>query len=111
MLNINEQQMTAFNQNAITQFRDRMIQHLRAAFPEQTLVIFDEQLKRQVQSGIIQAMHYNIKTEWDIRRYLEYTLLNSANFKHNQPAPEIIAILTSTGIDGTIKMDKIEQLA
>ncbi len=87
-----------------------MILHLRTAFPEQTLVIFDEQLKLQVQAGIIQAMHYDIKMEWDIRRYLEYSLLNSADFKHNQPAPEIIAILTSTGIDGTIKMDRIEQL-
>lgn len=110
MLNINEQQMTAFKQNAMEQFRDKMIQHLRTAFPEQTLVIFDEQLKQYVQSGIIQAMQYAITQEWDIRRYLEYALCHGWNFDHPLSSPEINKILTTPDIDGTKKMNTIEQL-
>ncbi len=109
MLTLNEQQLTAHQENKMDHVRDKMIQFLRSSHPDQIFDIVDEQLQQYVQSGIINAMQYHIKMEQDVCRYLEYSLFYGWDFGRSPSTPWITELLIDPHINSTTKMDKIEQ--
>jgi hypothetical protein len=109
MLVIRKEQMEVFKKAEIEYFENRMLKHLRSVFPIQTKIINDDELLKLIQVGINNSQKYGIKMEWDIRRYLECSVLYGWDFDENQKTKWATEILSDQSIDGKIKMDKIEQ--
>lgn len=109
MLVIRKEQMDVFQKEEIRNFENRMLKHLRSVFPIQTRIIKDDELLKLIQAGINNSRKYDIKMEWDIRRYLECSVLYGWDFDKNPKTKWATEILNDKTIDARKKMDKIEE--
>ena len=105
---IRRQQMEVFGDYMRRQFEWRMVHHLRARFPNETMLLDEDSLQDLVVSGIRQAEDYGIDVEEDIRRYLEYMMVLSRDFDTNPHTAWASDILRRGNIDGSRKMDEID---
>lgn len=109
MLVIREEQMEVFKKVAIENFENRMFKHLRTVFSIQTMTLNDYELLKLIQVGIYNSKKYGMKMEWDIRRYLECSVLYGWDFDENPKTKWARKILNDQSINAREKMDKIEQ--
>ena len=109
MLIIRPEQIEIFKQVEIKKFENRMLKHLRAVFPVQTKTSNDDELLKLIQVGIDHSLKYGITMEWDIRRYLECSVLYGWDFDQNPETKWAIDILNDSSLDAREKMDKIEK--
>ena len=107
MLVISQKQMKIFQNTEIRKFEDRMLEHLRKVFPEETDAIKDNELLKLIQAGINNAQKYEMEMEWDIRRYIECSFLYGWDFDKNKKTEWAINILEDKSIGTREKMDKV----
>lgn len=108
MLKMRKQVMKAFRQMMLEQFEDEMVLHLRSAFPKKTEAADDEQLRALVRKGIARADGYEVVLVGDVQRYLEYMVDYGEDFDRDPTVSWAGQILRTDGIDGTEKMDRLD---
>ena len=110
MLLIRKKQIDALEESEIAKFETRMRQHLRTAFPDQTVALEDDALTALICHGMGKAKHHGIDMEWDVRRVIECCLLLGPAFGEDAETAAAGDILRDDTLDGREKMDKIEQM-
>ncbi|WP_069472304.1 hypothetical protein [Candidatus Marithrix sp. Canyon 246] len=109
MLTIREEQMDVFSQAMLKPFENSMVVHLNNNFPDETREISEGELRVLIQKGIKQAEQYQITLEDDVRRYLEFMVMYDQNFETNPNTAWASEILHAKELDGTTKMDVIDE--
>jgi hypothetical protein len=100
--------MRILGEDARRQFELRVLAHLRAAFATYVGERSDAELLTMIQKGIGHAKNYQVITEADVARYVEYMVLYGPDFDSAPKYSWAGAILRATGITGKQKMDKID---
>ena len=107
MLTIREEQMEVFRQAARPRFVERMMEHLRVTYTEQTAQVSDPALQADVENGIECASGYGIETKYEIQQFLECRIELGPDF---DTAPETAwagEILHDGQMSAEEKMDAI----
>lgn len=109
MLIIRNEQREAFRLYMREKFERRMSAHLQSRFPEQTNDMTEQSMSDFIRSGITKAEGYQIVTEGDVQRFLEYMCTLGADFDINSETSWAAEILGNEHIDGSEKIDRIEE--
>ncbi|MEZ5582695.1 MAG: hypothetical protein R3F37_07930 [Candidatus Competibacteraceae bacterium] len=109
MLIIRREQMDRLGQQMEKVFAKRMVTYLRDAYPERTQKVDDERLAEVVQHGIEKAQSHNVEYEDDIRRFLDYMMLYGPKMDSQSSTSWIGNILRRADLDGTEKMDLLDE--
>jgi hypothetical protein len=110
MLTIREEQMQALSGLVLEQYERRMVEHLRATFPDRTKNLQDDRIRAAVQSCVKNANDHGIVYEDDIRRFIEYVVIYGTALDARAETRWIGDILRRDDLDGTAKMDLIDSL-
>lgn len=110
MLTITEEQMSSLSQAPLKQFELDMFHYLTDNFPEDTKDKSKQELQTLIHEGIKQAGQYQIEFEDDVRRYLEFMVMYAQDFNKNPDTTWAHETLHSEKLDGTEKMDLIDEL-
>src|SRR5712671_4670332 len=105
MLMIRKEQMRAFEENLLRQFEWQMVRYLRSSFAAQVGPMSDEELSFFIRRGITKSEQYGIANSGDISRYVGYMVTYGPDF---DTAPWAANILSTPRINGTQKMDRID---
>ncbi len=92
----------------IRQFEQYMIGHLRENFPDQTQDVSDEKIRTVIQYGIKKAESFGIEYEYDIQRFMEYMVIYGRELDTKEDTRWLGDILRRDDLDGTAKMDEID---
>ena len=106
MLTMRSEQMGVLSHDVRRRFELQMHGHLRQHFASQTEHMTDGELLAHITSGITKAEMYGIKSQFDVMRFLEYTVMYGTDFDSRSPWAR--KILNSPDISGTKKMDRID---
>lgn len=106
MLTIQQEQIEAMQKMRERDFQERLARHLKLIYP--TLVPGDVDLETLIYWNIARASEYEVVTEADIARYLEYVIFFGEQFDTDPDLPWIHEILADDNLDGTKKMDLID---
>ena len=109
MLTIRREQMEALGRQSLQQFEAALLEHLRTRFPTQTDGRLDPELRTMIHDGIDRATVYGITLENDVRRYVEWMVLYGPDFDRNPETAWAGDILRTDDLDGTEKIDRIEE--
>ncbi len=109
MLTIRKEQMEVLSRYMLKQFEDRMVVHLRNTFPDKTKDMPETNLHNLIQTGIEQSGQYDVELEYDVRRYLEFMMIYGSDFDMNPKTAWANEILHNKNMDGTFKMDLIDE--
>ena len=109
MLVIREEQIEILSQYMLKQFENRMVIHLNKNFPDETQKMSKKELCTLIQTGIKQAEQYEVTLENDVRRYLELMVMYGQHFETNPDMAWASEILNVKKLDGTAKMDLIDE--
>ncbi len=109
MLIIRKEQMDIFGRYMLKQFEDRMVLHLRSAFPKQTKDKPEPDLRLIIQLGIEKAASYDVEGEDDVQRYLGYMVIYGPDFDRNRQTSWAGDILRIENLHGKLKMDRIDE--
>jgi hypothetical protein len=77
---IRKDQTEAFRQQMINGFEDRMMAHLREAFPDEVRGLDDAMLRETVRHGVRRARQYGIENERDTARFIDLMFLVRRDF-------------------------------
>ena len=108
MLKVRREQMETFRTQRQARFVQRMMDYLRVTFPAQTENLTDDRLQATVQQGERKAQDYDIVYEDDIRRFLGYVVVYGLTLDSRPQTQWIADILHRHDIDGTVKMDFLD---
>lgn len=108
MLVIRQEQMDVLSAYTRAQFEQRMVDHLRAKFPDRTQELPDERIRLVVQNSTKKAESYSIEYEDDIRRFIEYLVIYGTRLDTREETRWIGEILRRDDLTGTAKMDLID---
>lgn len=108
MLVIRREQMDVLSAYMRAQFEQRMVNHLRAKFPERTQDLPDERIRSVVQNSTKKAESYGIEYEDDIRRFIEYLVIYGVRLDTREETWWIGDVLRRNDLNGAAKMDLID---
>jgi len=108
MLKMRKQVMMAFRRMMLEQFEDETVLHLRSAFPQKTEASSEQELRALVRKGIARADGYGVLLVDDVQHYLEYMVDYGEDFDRDPAVSWAGEILRTEGIDGTEKMDRLD---
>ncbi len=108
MLLIRKEQMEVLSAYMREQFEWRMVEHLRATFPDRTRDLPNERIRVVVRDSIRKAESYGIEYEDDIRRFIEYLVIYGLQLDTQAETQWIGDILRRNDLDGTAKMNLID---
>jgi hypothetical protein len=108
MLVIRKEQMDILSAHMRARFEWRMVDHLRAKFPDRTKELPDEKIRLVVQDSMRKAKGYHIEYEDDIRRFIEYLVIYGIRLDVREETQWIGDILRRDDLTGTAKMDLID---
>ena len=106
---IRKKQKEALSKYMLKEFEDRMVVHLKTTFPNQTKDMPEPDLRGMIQVGVDKAKGYDIAIEEDVQQYLEYMVSYGADFDANPKMSWAGDILRTKNLDGTTKMDRIDE--
>ena len=109
MLRIRHEQMRALGEALRRDFERRMMAYLRGNFGAHAAERSDEQMLAFIREGISNAERYAIRAEGDVSRFIEYALVYGSDFDTRLKWVE--NVLRTDGINGTQKMDRIDNQA
>ena len=92
--------MQAFRRDTLTQFQSRMVSHLHAIWSGS-----DQELTVLVEDGVKQALGFDIRSEQDVQRYLEYMAYFGREFAS---LPWASTVLRDSDRTGTEKVDRLQ---
>jgi hypothetical protein len=99
--------MSAFSACMVQEFENRMVAHLRAAYPLESGILSEADLRNSIRNGLAKAQRYGIDSETDVRRYLECMMLWGRDFDTDGQRPWAARILGAASLAGREKMDAI----
>jgi len=108
MLTIRPEQMTVLRQYMRDTFQHRMMAHLRERFTGQTKDLHDAELLQTIDDRMDQANTYGVRTEQDVRRFLEYAIELGPGFPTGPSMAWARRILEDRTLNGTRKMNQID---
>ncbi len=93
MLIISKEQMTAFSEDMLNRFENRVIDHINRFFPEQCEALDETQLREVIRYGTGRADDYDIVAERDVCRHI-HLMFRFGRYYDTDPAlPWAVAIL------------------
>jgi len=110
MLILRKKQMEALSEYMISQFEDRMLTHLRQAFPQATAKFAEDEFSSIIPAGIEKAKTYGVVLESDVKTFLEYVALYGLGFDSNQEPNEVSGVLRDKSLNSSEKMDILYRL-
>jgi len=108
MLVIRTEQVDVLSASMRIKFEQRVIEHLRAVFPDKTKHLPDEKIHSVVRDSIRKAESYGVEYEDDIRRFIEYMVIYGTQLDVREQTQWVGDILRRSDLDGTAKMDLID---
>lgn len=108
MLVIRQEQMNVLSAYMRDRFEQRMVDYLRAKFPDRTQDLPDERIRVVVQNSTKKAESYGIEYEDDIQRFIEYLVIYGTRLDTREETQWIGDILRRDDLTGTAKMDLID---
>jgi len=109
MLVIRKEQMKVLSKYMLEQFENRMVDHLRDMFPEQTEDMTTEDLRHLIREGIDKAEAYDITDELEVETYLECMVQYGVNFDTDTQTAWAGKILHDERFSETDKMQRIDE--
>lgn len=107
MLVIRRGQMEALSEYMLESFRKRLAAHLRRRLPAETAGMDDATLEVTVTAGMERARQYDVRSEDDIRRFVECLFTLGPHFDTDPEMAWAGEILTDDGLSGTVKMNRV----
>lgn len=112
MIQINAEQMAAFQHNAEARYADDLCARLSALYPEETTALGDARLRRLVAEGIPKARTYDLAAERDVALFVDLMLFLGAGFDTDPNLPWAAAILNDDYItDPQLRIDTLHARA
>jgi hypothetical protein len=108
MLKIRSEQLEAFRQQALRQFEDEMIKHLKEYAPKHCEALEEENIRYVIRFGIQQAEKYGLTYRGPVRFYLELIFMLGHRFDTDPQLGWATEILTDSAI--TDQMEKADRL-
>ncbi len=108
MLVIRDSQMLAFEQAAVRNFENRLIDHLKEFFPRQCEILGKEQTRKAVRLGIERAEQYGLVSERDLHLYVGLMFMLGSYFDQDPQLPWAAKILADGNIaDPSTRADRL----
>jgi len=108
MLQIRSEQMKVFEEVALKNFKDEMVQHLNRFAAKHCEIIGEEKVRETIQLGITDAQKYGLTNRGPVRFYIEMMFMFGSSFDTDPQYPWAVAILNDqTAYD---QMDRAELL-
>lgn len=98
MLVMREAQMTTFEQVAIHNFENRLLEHLKEFFPRHCEILGDEQVRKVIRLGIERAGQYDLTSERNVDLYVNLMFMLGSYFDQDPQLPWAAKILTDKDI-------------
>src|SRR5260370_29150052 len=87
MFTIRKEQMAAFGPLGKKAFEERVVDHLKRAFPQQSKALGDEKLRETIQYGTQRASAYRIVGQRDVCEYIDLMVLYGGHFAKDPNLP------------------------
>jgi hypothetical protein len=97
VLVIRDQMMEAFRRDTLHGFEDEMVVHFGGFSPPLVNAVGEEQIRKMIDFGIVQAGSYRLTYRGPVRLYLELMLLFGSYFGEDPQYPWATEILSSSG--------------
>ena len=91
-------QMATFEQAAIHNFENRLLEHLEEFFPRHCEILGEEQVRKVIRLGIEQAEKYGLVSERDLHLYVGLMFMLGSHFDQDPQLPWAAKILTDENI-------------
>lgn len=88
-------------------FWNRLLQHLRKVFPNDTQEMSGQLLLERARPTVNRAGEYGIEMEYDVVRFVDLTFLLGGDFDSSPETPWAGEILHDKTLTGTQKMDAL----
>jgi hypothetical protein len=112
MLIIRKEQLAVFGPVGRKAFEDRMIAHLKRAFPEQVESLGEPKLRETIQYGTQRAASYRIPSERDVCKYIDLMIFYGRDFDKDPKLPWAQSILQNQNIrNPTTKIERLYKAA
>ena len=98
MFTIRKEQMAAFRPLGKKAFEDRVLDHLKRAFPQQSAALGNEKLRETIQYGTERAAAYRIVAERDVCKYIDLMVLYGRDFDIDPNLPWAQSVLQNQAI-------------
>jgi hypothetical protein len=109
MLKFSKAQLDNIEKAMQASFELRVVDYLRKAFPNAANPMTDADLLQFVRAALTRAASHELLIEWNLLRFVEYTLMFGLGFE-DQPAFDWAQrILGDAGLNDTEKMDQLEE--
>ncbi len=106
MLRIRAKHMEAFRAEAMIDFEERMIAHLRQFSPEHFHLLDVEQVRAVIREGVARAARHDLTSERSVRYYVDVMVLLGGGFDADPLLPWAATILASAD-DEAARVDRL----
>lgn len=96
MFKLEKQQIDALKFQALQQFLEQAVQHLRQELSDQTRQYTDAQLRNRVRICIQRTQKYELKSKREVMCFVDVTFLLGESFDTDGSQPWAMALLSST---------------
>lgn len=112
MLKIRREQIEVFEQAAIRNFEDRMVNHLREFTPRHFRILQEEDIRRVIRFGMERAQNHDLTSERSVRLYVEMMFMLGSHFDTDPQVPWAAEILNDKSIpDEVTRVDRLNDRA
>ncbi|MBN1843972.1 MAG: hypothetical protein JW883_17055 [Deltaproteobacteria bacterium] len=112
MLKITKEQMEVFEQAAIRNFEDRILEHLNEHFPKQHSMLGEFAARNVIRQGFERAKSYGLTTERNVSLYINLMFMLGSGFDTDLQLPWAAEVLTDeTILDETERIDRLSDRA
>ncbi len=111
-LKIRSEQVQVFEQAAVRNFEDRMIEHLKEFVPKHFKMLEEADFREIIQYGWERAKSYRLTSERSVRIYIQLVLMLGSGFDADPQIPWAAEILNDeSGPDETERIDRLHDKA
>jgi hypothetical protein len=112
MLVIRDSQMLAFEQGAVRNFENQLIEHLKEFFPKHCEILGEEQVRKVIRLGTERAGQYELVSERDLYLYVGLMFMLGSYFDQDPQLPWAAKILEDENIvDPSVRADRLHDRA
>lgn len=111
-IKIRSEQVQVFEQAAVRNFEDRMIEHLREFVPRHFKMLEEADFRKIIQYGWERAKSHRLTSERSVRIYIQLVLMLGSSFDSDPQMPWAAEILNDESIqDETERIDRLHDKA
>jgi hypothetical protein len=108
MLHVRNEQMQAFEQEALKRFEDGMVEHIKKNFPKPMELAGLQAVRETIRLGIDKSRAYSLETEHEMCLYIDLTIMLGAGFDTDPQLPWANITLNDEAVSSSVK--RIEKL-